>query len=282
MMNKLFRCLAYVVVIVACQTLAIAQNQTRTIEKNFMVPSGPGNTLTIYGAPKGSMTITGSASNEIEIGAKITLEGPSSAVIDQLAAVTGFITEESTGMLIIKTAGTHNKIGDKKLWKKVPKNVLTLPFRVDYFLKVPKYLDLNINGGDGSLDISGVEGAIRVVYGACNAKVALVGGLFTGQFGDGMLDLSFPERNWRSGMIDVQLAKGDMNIWLPATLSADIDATVASGGRVAVETKQLRPRDKRSPFTDTLIKARSGNGGVPFKLTAGNGTINLYEAKLRS
>lgn len=282
MMNKLFRCLAYVVVIVACQMLAIAQNQTRTIEKNFTVPSGAGNTLTIYGAPKGSITVTGSASNDIEIGARITIEGPSPEVLDQLAAVTGFITEESTGMLIIKTAGTHNRLGDKKLWKKVPKNILSLPFRVDYVLKVPRYLDLNVNGGDGSLDISGVEGSIRVLFGACNAKVALVGGLFSGQFGDGTLDLSFPERNWRSGMIDVQLAKGEMNIWLPTTLSADIDASVASGGRIAIETKLLKPRDRRIPFTETLVKARSGNGGVPFKLTAGNGTITLHDAKLRS
>jgi len=247
-----------------------------------MVPSGPGNTLTIFGAPKGSMTITGSASNDIEIMAKITVEGPSSTIIDQLAAVTGFITEESTGTLVIKTAGSHNRIGDKKLWKKVPKNALTLPFRVDYVLRVPKYLDLNVNGGDGSLDISSVEGSIRVSYGVSSAKVALVGGLFSGQIGDGSIDLSFPDRNWRSGMIDIQVAKGDMQIWLPNTLSADIEATVASGGRVAIETQQLRPRDRRVPFTETMIKARSGNGGVPFKLFGGNGTIKLLDAKPRS
>ncbi len=274
-MNTLFRCIAYVVLIVACSAIALSQNQKRTIEKNYSVPSGPGNTLTIFGAPKGSMTITGSAANEIEIAAKITLEGPAQTVIDQLAAVTGFITEESTGMLIVKTAGTHNRLGDKKLWKKVPKNVLTLPFRVDYVLKVPRYLDLNVNGGDGSLNISGIEGAIRVSYGQTQASVTLVGGTFTAQLGEGELDLRFPERSWRSGMVDIQLGTGNMNLWLPTTLSADIDATALNGGSVVVKTDQLKPRDKRVPFTETAIKARSGNGGVPFKLTVGTGTLSL-------
>lgn len=274
-MTPLIRCIAYVVVIGALSSIAFSQNQTRTIEKNYTVPSGSGNTLTIFGAPKGSMTITGGTSNEIEIAAKITLEGPSSSIIDQLAAVTGFITEESMGTLVIKTAGTHNRIGDKKLWKKVPKNMLTLPFRVDYVLKVPKYLELNVNGGDGSLDISGIEGSIRVSYGKTQAKVILIGGIFTAQLGEGDLDVHFPERSWRSGMLEIQLAKGNMNLWLPQNLSADIDATALNGGTVVVKTEQLTPRDKRIPFTDSAIKARSGNGGVPFKLTVGSGTLSL-------
>lgn len=257
-----------------------AQNHTRIINKDLSVPSGAGNTLTIFGAPTGSIKVTSHSLSRIEISARIMIEAPTQDGLDQLAAVTGFVTEEGAASVTIRTVGTHNKLGDKKFWKKIPKELLAQPFSIDYVLKVPKFLDLNINGGAGDLDVSGVEGSIRVSFASTKGNIALVGGGLSAQIGEGSLDVTFPARNWRSAMVEAQVAKGDLTVTFPLNLNADIDASALNGGSVVNEFPSLKIRDDRIPFTERSISARVGNGGVPIKLTTGNGTVKLKSPKL--
>ena len=103
----------------------------RSITKIDRLDFGAGGTVSVVGAPMGSVNIIGSSKNEIEITAVIEIQGRSEAELDRLAAVTTFVTQESAGRFGVITVGTHNNLGDKKFWKKFPKNLVGLPFRID-------------------------------------------------------------------------------------------------------------------------------------------------------
>jgi hypothetical protein len=247
----------------------------RKITKTDRFDFGAGGTISITGAPKGSIRITPSQKNEIEITAEIELQASSEADLHRLAEVTGFLTEESTLRTGIISLGTHNKLGDKKLWKKFPKQLLGLPFRIDYTIAVPRYCDLEIDAGTGDLSITGVEGSIQVNQVEGNAKIEVISGTSTLMFGRGKAEVAYGTRGWRNRTTDVQMANGDVIVHLPSTASAQIDAAILRTGKIDNSFPDLKPRDRKTPFTDRAISAKAGVGGSALKFTVGDGTLTI-------
>src|SRR5688572_22825518 len=158
---KLRNLTLFVAVIIWLSISVFGQNASyvkRTVHKADKLDFGVGGTLAVVGAPNGSVRIEGWSNREIEISAEIEMQAASEADLDRLAKVTGFITQESLGRTGIVSVGTHDKQYVKGIDKKFPKHLYGLPFKVDYVIKVPRYCDLQIDGGKGSLSISGVEG----------------------------------------------------------------------------------------------------------------------------
>jgi hypothetical protein len=259
---------------------AQAQVLKRTTTKTERFDFAAGGTIAISGAPAGSIRIVGSSTNEVVITAEIELQAATEADLARLAEVTGFVTEESISRTGIITVGTHNKLGPKALWKKFPKELLKLPFRVDYVVTVPRYADLEISGGKGDLSISGVEGSMRINFLDTNATVEVIGGNVSATFGTGKVDLAFGTRGWRGRAADVHLATGELTIQLPSKLSAELDAVVQRSGSVANSLTDLKPRDRRVPFTEKSILAKAGVGGPPLRFTVGDGTLRLETLKM--
>lgn len=252
-----------------------AQSSKRTITKTDRFDFGAGGTLSVVGAPNGSIKITGGSSNEIEINATIRLEAPTEADLNVLALVTTFVLQEASGKVSILSSGTHNKLGDKKAWKKFPKTLLGLPFRIDYVIRVPRYCDLDVNGGKGDIEISGVEGTFKVASIESNTKLNLIGGGIAATFGAGTVDITMPDRSWRGNMIDVALASGTMTAHLPSSISADLDAVILKTGKIESSFVDWKPRTRTIPFTEQSIIAKAGSGGVPMKFTVGEGSLKL-------
>jgi hypothetical protein len=249
----------------------------RTTVKTDKFDFSSGGTIAIVGAPTGSITVEGWKSNEIEISAEIELQASSEADLAKLAAVTSFILQESVGRTGIISTGTHDKKYLKTVDKKFPKNLIGLPFKIDYHIKVPHYSDLQIDGGNGDLTVSGVDGALTVNYLKTNAKIDLVGGILNATFGDGTVDVTIPSRSWRGRLADVQLASGTMNVHLPVNLNAEIDATILRTGQIENAFTDYKPRNRHETFTDKSVIAKAGNGGIPLKFTVGDGTLKLSE-----
>jgi len=157
---------------------------------------------------------------------------------------------------------------------------MKLPFRIDYVVTVPRYADLEINGGKGDLSVSGVEGSMRINFLDTNATVEVIGGNVSATFGTGKVDLAFGTRGWRGRAADIQLATGELNVQLPAKLSAELDAIVQRTGTVANSLTDLKPRDRKIPFTEKAILAKAGVGGAPLRFTVGDGTLRLGTLKL--
>lgn len=254
-----------------------AQTKTllkRTTYKTENIDFGAGGTVSINGAPNGSITIEGWQKNEVEISADIEVQAETEADLALLAQVNTFVLDENFGHITVQSVGTFDKKYLKGAAKKFPKNLLAMPFRIDYRIKVPVYCDLEINGGHGDLTLANVEGAMRINVLETNARLDLLGGTINATFGSGTVDVLIPTRGWRGHSADIQLASGTMNVRLPPNLSAEIDAKVLQNGQIENSYKNLKPRD-RTKFTTRTIAAKAGSGGVNLSFTVGDGTLKL-------
>lgn len=276
--HTLIRLAAAASLICAAYTAADAQIPQiikRTITKTDKFEFGAGGTVAIVGAPNGSIRVSGGATNEIEITAVITVQAANEQDLARLAQVTGFITDESTSRTGIVSIGTHDKASLKTLDKKFPKQLMGLPFSIDYVVTVPKYSDLEIDGGKGDLEIAGVEGAISINMLESDAKIGVIGGSLSATIGIGRLDVSIGVRGWRARTATIQLATGDLTVHLPANTSAEIDAVILRTGAVENLLTDLKPRDRKVPFSEKSIHAKAGVGGPALKFTVGDGRIKL-------
>lgn len=256
---------------------AFAQTKTllkRTTYKTETVEFGVGGTISIIGAPAGAITIEGWQKNEVEISAEIEVQAENEADLAQLAALNSFTFDVTMGRLSIVSVGTHDKNYLKRENKKLAKKLLGMPVKIDYKIKVPVFSDLEIDGGRGNFDLSNVEGAMRINFLDTNARLRLSGGGVIATFGNGNVDVEILSRSWRGRNADIQLGKGAMNVFLPLNLNADLDASILRTGKIESAFATLKPRD-RSKFTEKLMTAKAGSGGVKFVFTVGDGDLKI-------
>lgn len=247
----------------------------KTAYKTDTVDFGVGGTVSINGAPNGSVTVEGWSKNEIEVTAEIELQAPTEADLAILEKVNGFVIDQGTNTTRIITVGTFDKTHIKKIAKKLPKNLLTMPFRIDYKIKVPKYCDITVTGGKGDFAIGGVDGEIFVKFLSSNAKFDLVGGSLQATIAEGSATVTIPSRAWRGRFTDVNVAAGSMKVILPPNLNAQVDATVLRTGAIVNEFAELKPRTRNAPFTEKSIAGKAGVGGISLKFTVGDGELKI-------
>lgn len=274
-MKRTFKPFAIVVVMFFVFAPISAQSIKRTVSKTDTLDFGPGGTLSVKGAPNGSIRVEGWNNNQVQINAEVEITANSEAELDQIAQVTGFILEESMGRTGIISVGTYDKPYMKRVAKKFPKTLLGLPFKIDYVIKVPRYCDLQIDGGKGDLFVAGVDGTMKINFLDTNAKLDLVGGAVFATFGGGTVEVNVPAKGWRGRFADISLAAGVMNVSLPPSLNAEVDASVLRNGKIDNNFADLKPRTRKDVFTEKLIAAKSGNGGIPLKFTVGDGNLNI-------
>ena len=248
----------------------------RTTYKTETVELGAGGTVTITGAPNGSISVEGWQKNQVEITAEVEMQAATEADLAELAKVNNFAIDADTVHIRVTSVGTYDKDYMKRVAKKFPKNLLGLPFKIDYKIKVPTYCDLEIDGGTGDLTLSNVEGAMKINYLDTNAKLNLIGGSIVATFGKGAVEVVIPNRSWRGRSADVQLASGTMNVQMPLNLNASLDAKVLRSGKVENNLTNLKPRD-RTKFTDQSVIAKAGSGGAFLSFTVGDGSLKLLE-----
>ncbi len=248
----------------------------RTTYKTETVEFGVGGTVSIIGAPAGSIRVEGWSKNAVEISAEVEMQAATEADLAELAKVNNFIIDDDFGHIRITSVGTHDKNYMKRVAKKFSKNLLGLPFKIDYIIKVPSYCDLEIDGGKGNLTLSGVEGAMRINYLESNAKLNLIGGSVVATFGSGTVEVVIPSRSWRGRSADIQLADGTMRVQTPPNFNANIDADVLRVGQIENVPINLKPRE-RTKFTEKSILAKAGSGGAALTFTVGDGTIKFTE-----
>jgi hypothetical protein len=230
-----------------------------------------GSTLTIIGPPDGSITIEGWQGSEVDINAEIQLRAETEADLDLLAAVNTFVLDEDANHLRVMSTGTHDRAFMRAVAKKFPKTLLGLPWRIDFRIRVPLSVDLDINAGRGPIQISGVEGNIQLSAAESVANLKLAGGTLLTTIATGSLKLEIPARSWRGVGARLQVAAGDITVEVPTGFSGNFDAEVLRSGRIDASYEELG-RASRGANPRTL-SANSGAGGAAFKLTVGDGVI---------
>lgn len=266
-----------VCVCLCASAFAYSQTQTlvkRTTYKSDKIDFGVGGTVTIVGAPVGSITIEGWQKNEIEVQADIEVQAATETDLAQLAQVNGFVLDEDFGHARIVSVGTHDRDYMKRTAKKFPKHLLGMPFKIDFRIKVPVFCDLEINGGKGDLTLAKVEGAMMIKFLESNARMDLIGGSIDATFGSGNVDVKIAKPSWRGRMLNVGLSTGTLNVQFPPNLSADLNASILKTGKIESSLENLKPRE-RAKFSEKSIIARAGNGGALLSFTVGDGGLKL-------
>lgn len=275
--------IAGLVIIFALSATTFGQQSPvrRTILKSDKFDFGPGGTIVIGGYPVGSIEVEGTPKSQIELEVEITIEAPSESDADRIAKVVGFTLDESSGRVAINSLGPFNRKYLKKADVKFPNNLLSAPVRIDYRLKVPRFGDLQIDGGKGNLRVKGIDGSMRINFLEPEASIELIGGSLNGVFGVGNVSLSIPDRGWRGRYADVQLSRGILEVNLPAGLNAELDAVILRSGSIDNKFPGLTPRSRRDEFTERTVYAKAGNGGIPLKFSVGEGEIRLFTYGVR-
>jgi hypothetical protein len=247
---------------------------TRTTTRHETRRFAYGNTLTIYGPPNGSITVEAWPRSELDITADIELHADSEEDLARLATVNGFALDEDLSHITLITTGTHDRKFMKRVARDFPKKLLGLPWKIDYHLRVPVALDLEIYTGAGPLTVNGIEGALQIKAGESNAALTLTGGDVQATIAAGSVTFRVPAHSWRGRGVSLQLARGDLTIELPAAFNADINADVLRTGRIDNQDAGLAPRERTTP-TDHNLQARAGAGGAPLNFEVVDGTITI-------
>lgn len=256
------------------QTAPEIQLLTRTSTRRETRRFNYGGTVTVIGAPRGSVTVEGWPRNEVELVATIELKGPTEADLDQLALVNTFAFDEDLNHISVLTTGTHDRAFMKRAAKNFPKKLLNLPWKIDYRLRVPANTDLEINAGHGPVKLSGVEGSMRVTATESETALTATGGVLSTTVTFGVITFTVPSRSWRGSGADIRIASGTINVDLPPGFSGDIDADVLRTGKIVNTYEGLASREKPG-ITERTVRARVGSGGPYFKFTVGDGTLNI-------
>lgn len=267
--------LLFATAVVAQQKKASELNRTpqlvRTTTRHDLRRLAYGSTLTIIGPPDSSITIEGWQRSEVDVSAEIQLRADTEKDLDLLAAVNTFVVDEDANHLRVMSTGTHDKMFMRSVAKKFPKTLLGLPWRIDFRIRVPFAIDLDINAGRGPISISGVEGNVQLSASESVTNLKLTGGTLSATIATGALKLEIPARSWRGVGATVQIAAGDITVEIPAGFSGDFDAQVLRAGKVDSSYEELASASRGvDPRT---LSARAGAGGAAFKFTVGDGVI---------
>lgn len=247
---------------------------TRTTTRHETRRLGYGGSLTISGAPAGSITIEAWQKSEVDITADIELHADTDADLALLAGINNFVLDEDMNHLRILTTGTHDKAFMRRVGKKFPKTLLNLPWKIDYHIRVPVNCDLEINAGRGAINLTGVEGAIEIKALEADATLVLTGGAVRATIGGGSVKVNMATTSWRGAGALVELARGDLTVELPPDFNADINADVLHAGQIENDLTTLVPQE-RTTFTPRSVHARAGAGGATLVFRVTDGTLHI-------
>jgi hypothetical protein len=281
---KLLSFTACLIALIVLPAVAVSQKKqpepprapqlVRTVNRHDLRRLGYGGTLTVIGPPDGSITIEGWQRNEVDISAEIELRADTEKDLDMLAAVNTFVVDEDLNHLRILTTGTHDLAFMKRVAKKFPKNLMGLPWRITYRIKVPQVLDLEVNAGRGPVNIMDIEGNARISSAGGITNIRMTGGTLSATVGIGNVTLEIPVKSWRGVGADFRVATGDITVKIPPGFSGDFDADVLGAGKIENSVEGLTARENVGPTTKK-VKLRAGAGGSAFVLTVVNGTIRI-------
>jgi hypothetical protein len=250
-----------------------APNIKRTVARHATHRLPYGGSVSLVGAPIGSIVIEGWNRSEIDVAAEIELQAPTEADLNMLAAVNNFAVDVDGDRARIITAGTHDKRYMQQVAKKFPKTLLGLPWKIDFRLKVPALTSVEIDSGVGPIKLTGVEGDIRLNALQSDAELTLTGGSFASVIQRGAVKLTIPSRSWRGMGVSFQLAGGTLDVSLAPGFSGDIDANILRLGEIKNSYPGLISREGNA--TPRLLLGRAGAGGARLSFTVGDGILEI-------
>ena len=238
-----------------------------------------------------SYTVTGRPSLRVETNdGSVTIHTWDEKRIEAVVITTGW--RIGSGEVEVHERQTGDQV---QLEARVPKHVDFLNFEsrsLHIELRVPRDTRADVHSGDGSVEVSGLQGDIRIntgdgsiramgVAGALDARTGDGSVHADGRFetldvhtGDGSVEIDAAQGSHLASAWRIETGDGSVNVRLPGQLSADLDVRTGDGG-LQVDL----PLSMKTANTDEDRKELHGKlngGGQPLYVRTGDGGVHIH------
>jgi DUF4097 and DUF4098 domain-containing protein YvlB len=198
----------------------------------------------------GGIEVTGEDRGDVQIEARV--EAWASSEADAKKILTQ-VTIETSGDRV-RDDGPHFHLGNSG-------------YGVNYRLRVPRQLAVDLNSNNGGIDIAHLEGEIR--FGTTNGGVGLedLAGDVKGSTVNGGLDITLSGKSWRGRGLNAETTNGGVNLRIPDHYAAHLETGTVNGGISLNFPITIQGDIKNRLSTDLngggpTIHAETTNGGV--------------------
>jgi hypothetical protein len=159
-------------------------------------------------------------------------------------------------------------------------------------LHVPRNTQTDVRSGDGSVEVSGLQGGVRINTGDGSIRAVCVGGAFDahtgdgsvhadGRFealdvhtGDGSVEVDAAPGSRISSAWRIETGDGSVNVRLPGQLSADLDVRTGDGG-LDVDLPLTMKTANNGDDDHKELHGKLNGGGQPLYVRTGDGGVHI-------
>jgi hypothetical protein len=209
--------------------------RTAMVERE--VDAGYGGGLHVSTGPHGGVQVSAWRERKIRIEARVELSAPTEAGLDALTRVVSIAVDPTPAGVEVLTRGPHDKKWMKGV-KGFPKELMAMPWRIDYVVYVPEYTTVAVEVNDGDATVDGVNGIISVISARGDVRLTDIAGATRATAAGGSIAIATHDRGWRDGNLSAS-ASGNVVFTAPAGFSARLTAS-APGGVTITDAEQVR------------------------------------------
>ena len=215
----------------------------------------------------GSVEITSWDKDEVEITAYKKVHGSDHRRAEDLLAEIKIVIDENDDEINIKTDHPHRKDKNFFGWLFGGNNH---SFSVQYEIKVPREVDLNISTTNGNVEAHNVLGRVRLE--STNGKIIgkQISGLARCHTTNGSIKVSIVKIVQQDEML-FRTTNGSITLDLPENFGGYVDLKTTNG-HIDCDF----PLDAAKKHRRTELKGRVGDGDVTVQCSTTNGSINIH------
>jgi DUF4097 and DUF4098 domain-containing protein YvlB len=204
----------------------------------------------------GGIEVTGENRSDVVIEARVQAWAHSE---DDAKNILKQVTIETSGDSI-RDNGPHNHLG-------------TSGYGINYRLRVPRKLAVDLKSMNGGIDIAHLEGDIH--FDTTNGGVGLddLAGNVHGSTTNGGLDITLTGDRWRGKGLDAETTNGGLSLSIPEHYSAHLETSTVNGGIDVNFPITVQGRIKNNLSTDL------GSGGPTIHAETTNGGVEINRAR---
>jgi DUF4097 and DUF4098 domain-containing protein YvlB len=211
--------------------------------------------LSITDSPNGSIRVTGSGRNVVQLRARVTAWADSMAEARRIAGEVRVGVNGGT----VETAGPDTRDRDRG-WS------------VSYRAETPQSLDLELDTSNGSVAVSDVSGTLDLSTSNGSLTLANLSGRVDARTSNGAARVTLSGKTWTGEGLDVSTGNGSVRIDVPDGYNARLVAGTGNGSLRSDIPLSVTGRLGRR--IDTTL----GSGGPTIRATSGNGSVRIGRA----
>lgn len=257
--------LAIIVGLFVTTSSASAEKYSRTETKFFNI--SPNGSVVVDNV-NGTIKVEGWDKNQVSLEVTKTVRAGSSEEADEYFSDLRVDIKSDGDFLEVKTHYPHDFGGGFFDWLF---NGGSRYGSVDYVLKVPSNVRLNVGSTNGSVRVREVIGKVKAH--STNGRIDLedVGGMVEGNTTNGAITARISDKV-ELRQLDLGTTNGGISVYCPEDINADIHAHTTNGG---IHTDF--PITIQGGFSRTSLEGTINKGGNEIRLHTTNGGISIYK-----